>query len=194
MQHMKGTFFIVIGPTGSGKSTLMKHVIAQYPELTLPYSYTTRARRPDAVENDHYRFVTKEEFEQMIREGVFLEWAQYGDNYYGTKRDEVVEALSEGKVLLKEMEAQGARQTKQIIPAEQLKAVYVYGGSWEELESRIRSRAPMTDEEVALRKEHYDDEAAFMDEADVVIQNLHGEGEGAKQAFSKLIEEALHAS
>lgn len=191
---MKGQFFIVIAPTGSGKSTLMKHVIAKYPEITLPYSYTTRARRPDAVENDHYCFVTVQEFKKKIEAGEFLEWAEYGGNFYGTRKGDVLQALQEGKILLKEMELQGARQAKKLLTPDQLKAVYVDGGSWEELEQRIRARAPMTDEEVLLRKAHYEAEAAFKEEADVVISNKEGEGEAAKEAFAELIGKALNAS
>ncbi len=190
---MKGQFFIVIGPTGSGKSTLMKHVISKYPELCLPYSYTTRTPRSEAIENTHYKFITTEEFKARVENNEFLEWAEYGGKYYGTLKEEVLTALSEGKVLLKEMEVQGARQAKGILAPDQLTMVFVNAGSWEEMEQRIRARAPMTDEEVLLRKRHFEDEMTFRDEADVVVENHEGEGESAKEAFAELIGNALHA-
>jgi guanylate kinase len=188
----QGTFLIVIGPTGSGKSMLMKHVIALHPELVLPYSYTTRARRDDSIENSHYKFITVEEFKQKIEEGGFLEWAEYGGNYYGTLKDEVISALAEGKVLLKEMEVQGARQVKTILPTDQLKTVFIDAGSWDELEKRVLARAHMDEVQLASRKQRFEDEITFKPEADVVIDNSGHDPEIAKKQFADLIQSALN--
>ncbi len=170
---------------------LMKHAIATYPDLVIPYSYTTRARRPDAVENDHYRFLSVPEFETMIEEGAFLEWARFGDNYYGTLKAEVEEELAAGKVLLKEMEVQGVRQVRDLLPKERFVTVYIDAGPWEELAERALKRAPMSDEELAKRKQRYDDELTFKDEADTVIVNKEGMQEEAKAAFEAIINAAL---
>lgn len=185
----QGRFIVLVGGMGSGKSMLMKHAIATHPELVLPYSYTTRPRRPDAVENDHYRFVSVEAFEQMITEGAFLEWARFGDNYYGTLKEEVEGELASGKVLLKEMEVQGVRQVRQLLPKEQFVSVFIDAGPWEVLAERALKRAPMSNEELAKRKQRYEDERTFKDAADVVITNYEGEQEKAKAAFTALIEE-----
>ena len=187
----KGKFILVIGPTGSGKSTLMKHVIGEFPELVLPYSYTTRARRADHVEGSHYKFITLEEFKEKIDAGEFLEWAQYSGNYYGTLRSEVAEQLSEGKTLLKEVEVQGARQIRDLLPKEELLTVFVSSGDWASLEARVRARAPITEEELALRKQRYEDEITFKDEADQVILNTEGKKEEAKEAFKNLIQSVI---
>jgi guanylate kinase len=184
----QGRFIVLVGGMGSGKSMLMKHAIATHPELVLPYSYTTRPRRPDAVENDHYRFVSVEEFEQMIAEGAFLEWARFGDNYYGTLKKEVEGDLQAGKVLLKEMEVQGVRQTRELLPQGQFISVFIDAGPWEVLKKRALKRAPMSDEELAKRKQRYEDERTFKDEADIVITNYEGMQEEAKAAFTALIE------
>lgn len=186
-----GTLILVIGPTGSGKSMLMRHAIEAHPELELPYSYTTRAKREGIVENDHYRFVSREEFEARIERGEFLEWAEYGGNYYGTLKGEVLDALASGKVLLKEMEVQGARQVRAVLPPEQLVTVFIDAGSWEELERRVRARAPMTEEELAKRKHRHEDEMTFKPEADIVVENHPGKAEEAKAAFSAVVERAL---
>lgn len=170
---------------------LMKNTIARHSELVIPYSYTTRARRPDSVENDHYRFLSKEEFERLIDEHAFLEWARYGDNYYGTLREEVEEELAAGKVLLKEMEVQGARQVRGLMPEGQLITVYVDAGPWEELAVRVKNRAPISEEDLAKRKQRFDDELSFKPEADRVIENYAGRQEEAKAAFEAIIEEAL---
>lgn len=172
----------------------MKHVIGTHEELVHPFSYTTRARRPDSVENDHYCFVSEEEFKRDIEAGSFLEWAEYGGNYYGTKKEEVLTALKEGKVLLKEMEVQGARQVREVLSKDDLISVFIDAGSWEELRARVLSRAPMSEEELARRHSRYDDEVTFKAEADIVIENHAGKSEEAKAAFAKLIEDALQAA
>ncbi len=187
----KGTFILVIGPTGSGKSTLMKHVIDAFPELVLPYSYTTRTKRADHVEGKHYQFISVEEFKQKIEGGEFLEWAEYGGNYYGTLKSEVEKDLSEGKVLLKEVEVQGARQIRDILPKDELMTVFVSSGDWEALEARVRARAPITEEELALRKKRYKDEITFKDEADQIILNTEGRKEAAKEDFKNLIQSVI---
>lgn len=187
-----GKFILVIGPTGSGKSMLMKYATSLFPGLVLPYSYTTRARRHDAIENSHYTFVSIEEFQKMIDEEKFLEWAQYGANFYGTLREEVELELEEGKILLKEVEVQGARQIRDILPKDQLLTVFISAGSWEGLEARIRARAPISEEEIGLRKKRYEDEITFMTEADVCIVNIDGDKEKANKEFANLIQSVMN--
>lgn len=172
---------------------LMKHVISLYPDLVLPYSYTTRARRADAIENDHYKFLTREEFEEKIGEGAFLEWAEYGGNYYGTLKEEVEAALAEGKLLLKEVEVQGARQIKALLPHEQLVTVFINAGSWEELEKRVLARAHMDEAQLAERRKRYEDEVTFMPEADRVIDNSGTDKEVAKSEFAELIQSTVQS-
>jgi guanylate kinase len=184
----QGKFIVLVGGMGSGKSMLMKHAIATYPQVVKPYSYTTRPRRPEGVENDHYRFLSVEEFEGMIERGAFLEWARFGDNYYGTLREEVEQELAAGLV---EMEVQGVRQVRDLLPKEQFITVFVDAGSWEELAERAKKRAPITDEELAKRMKRYEDELTFIDEANHVITNREGMQEDARRAFEKIIEAAL---
>ena len=184
----QGKFILVIGPTGSGKSMLMKHAMTLLPELVIPYSYTTRPRRENIVENAHYKFISVEEFKGLIDTGAFLEWAQYSGNLYGTLRSEVEEQLASGRTLLKEVEVQGARQIRKLLPKEQLLTVFISAGPWEGLEARIRARAPITDEEIALRKQRYEDEITFMGEADACIENIEGHKEVANDAFITLIQ------
>ena len=185
-----GKLILVIGPTGSGKSTLMKHAIARFPELVLPYSYTTRPRRSEHIENDHYKFIEKTEFERMISEGAFLEWAEYGGNYYGTLKEEVLADIAAGKVLLKEMEVQGARQVRDILPADQLATVFIDAGGWDEHLKRVQSREAMDEAQLEKRKQRFLDEVTFKDEADVVIDNRI-DREAAKVRFADLIQSAV---
>lgn len=169
----------------------MKHAISRHPEIQLPYSYTTRPRRADHIENDHYRFITKEEFEQKIADGEFLEWAEFSGNYYGTRKADVVEAIAEGKVLLKEMEVQGARQVKELLPKEQFLSVFIDAGDWEELKRRALAREAMDPEHIEMRRKRYEDEVTFMPEADVVIDNTTDDRDAMKHQFDDLIESIL---
>jgi guanylate kinase len=189
----KGTLIILIGPMGSGKSTLMKHVIANHPEIKVPYSYTTRPRRSDHVENNHYRFISVEEFKQKIDEGAFLEWAEFSGNYYGTLKADIVEAIKNGEVLLKEMEVQGARQVRELLAADELVTVFVDAGGWDELQRRAANREAMDPEHLEMRRIRFEDEMTFKPEADVVIDNSGHDSEPAKQQFSSLIESLVNA-
>lgn len=178
---------LIIGPTGSGKGTLLKHIAASIPGLVFPRSCTTRNPRPGEKDGETYFFVSKEEFERRIEEGDFLEYAQYGGNWYGTLKSEILPAIEQGKVVVREVEVQGARQIREKIPAEALRIVYVDAGSWDELERRIVARAPIEQPELIARRKRYEDETSFKKEAVSVIENPDGGLEQAKQAFEAAI-------
>jgi guanylate kinase len=184
----RGALILIIGPTGSGKSVLIDYIHKEFPEIGYLKTYTTRARR-SSMESAHYEFIDDAAFDSMIAAGDFIEWAHFGGARYGTSRTNLEEGLAAGKVLLKEMEVQGIRQTMEQLPREELKLFYVDAGSWDELEKRVRARAPITEEELAKRRQRYDDELPFKDNADVVIRNYAGELEEAKTRFK----EAVHA-
>lgn len=187
----RGKLLLVIGPTGSGKSTLMRHAREHFPELGVLNSYTTRQRRPDHVENDHYRFVSVDEFKAMREGGEFLEWAEFSGNYYGTRKADVEGFIADGKVVIKEMEVQGVRQVKDLLPKEDVLTIFIHAGPWEELMDRAIKRDHMDEEELARRKARYDDEVTFMPEADVIIENRAGQREEADQAFEAVIQNAV---
>jgi guanylate kinase len=187
----KGKLVLVVGPTGSGKGTLIEHIQKLYPEIIFPVACTTRAMRPGDVEGREFFFVTKEEFERRIAIGDFLEWAQYGGNYYGSPKDGVLPYLAEGKILVDELDVQGARQVKAIIPSDQLATIFIDAGLWDDLQRRVRARAPITEAELEKRKQRYEDEMSFKDEATYVVKNPEGEIEQAKQDLAKIVESLL---
>lgn len=187
----RGRLILVIGPTGSGKGTLIRLATEKFPGLTFLDSYTTRPPRPSSVESRKYRFISVDEFKDRVARGDFLEWAEFSGNFYGTLRKDVEEGLAAGKVFIKEMDLQGVHQVQRALPREDILTVFIDGGSWDELAARARKRAPMADEELALRKARYEIEMASTNEADVVISNREGERDQADAAFEKVIADAL---
>ena len=177
----RGKLVIVNGPSGSGKGRLVAHARSVYPSIVFSISCTTRTPRPGEVHGTHYHFISVEEFEKGIAQGDFLEWAKFGDKYYGTLKSEVLPLLDQGKVVILEIEIQGAHQIMEMMSKDDLLTIFVDAGSWETLERRIRARAPISDEEVAKRRASYAMEVGFKDEADVVIENPDGALEEANQ-------------
>lgn len=187
----RGKLIIVIGPTGSGKGTLIRNAREHFPELGMLNSYTTRPRRPDHVENEYYRFISADEFKSMVERGEFLEWAEFSGNYYGTRKQDLEDSLAQGKVVIKEMEVQGVRQVKELISKDDLITVFIHAGSWEELAERAVKRDHMDEEELARRKARFEDEITYMPEADFVIENRAGKLEEADRAFEAVIRDAI---
>lgn len=187
----RGKLIIVVGPTGSGKGTLIAYARSLHADLELSVSCTTRAPRPGEAEGEHYYFLSRDEFEKRIAEGDFLEWAEYGGNLYGTPRRAVEERLARGVSVILEIEAQGARIIQgNTAPADRF-IIYVDAGSWETLAHRVKARAPITEEELEKRKRHYEDELTYRSEADAVVANPDGGLDAAKDAFAKAIASAL---
>jgi guanylate kinase len=108
--------FVITGPSGVGKGTLIEHLLERIPELELSISATTREPRPGEVDGRDYHFLTPEEFRQRLETGDFLEHASYSGNHYGTLREEVARRLEEGRSVVLEIEVQGARQVRDAMP------------------------------------------------------------------------------
>lgn len=148
MQNSKNKLFVISGSSGVGKGTVIKGFLQRNQKFGLSISYTTRAKREGEVEGVNYFFVSKEEFSQGIKDGEFLEWAEFSGNYYGTKRTFVEKSLNEGKDLILEIETQGALQIKRKMPEAVL--IFIAPPSYEDLEFRLRNR--QTESEEAIQK------------------------------------------
>jgi guanylate kinase len=111
-----GKVFVITGPSGVGKGTLIEQLLERVPELELSVSATTREPRPGEVDGRDYHFLSPEEFRRRIESGDFLEHAGYSGNHYGTLREEVDRRLAEGRSVVLEIEVQGARQVRKAMP------------------------------------------------------------------------------
>lgn len=189
---MKGMFIILIGPSGSGKNTLLKHVRETFPEIHFSPSYSSRSEmRPGESQGDPYYFVSTEEFEEMIEDGDFLEWAEYSGNYYGTARENVIPYLEKGEYVIKEMEIQGVRSVRSKLSSDNLHTIFIDAGDWGDLKNRITRRADMNPEDLEKRHERFKKEMEFRLEADTVIENKDGKLEEAKQSIEEVIRDIL---
>jgi guanylate kinase len=164
-----GKIIVLTGPSGVGKGTLVRSLLARHPELYLSISATTRKPRSGEIDGKHYYFVTKEEFEQKIEAGQLLEWAEYAGNYYGTPRDRVQEQIDRGRSVLLEIEVVGARQIKQAFP--QTLCIFILPPSVSELERRLRGRGKDSEEAMARRLKRAQEELAASGEFDRQIVN-----------------------
>mgnify|MGYP003330997946 FL=1 len=143
-----GRLFLITGPSGVGKGTLVAALLKRHPQIWLSISATTRAPRPGEVEGEHYFFLSREHFQSQVASGGFLEWAEFAGNLYGTPRQPVEQQLAQGRPVLLEIELEGARQVRQTFPG--AVQVFLKPPSFEELERRIRGRG--TDSEEAISK------------------------------------------
>lgn len=146
----KGKLFVISGASGVGKSTVLGKVMAQCENLHFSVSATTRAPRPGEVEGQSYYFVSKEQFQQMIREDAFIEYDAHMDNYYGTPKAQLEEKLLTGSVLL-DIEPVGAFNVKDVRPDAVL--IFIAPPSLEELERRLRNRGDTSEEQMRIRLE-----------------------------------------
>ncbi len=175
----RGLLFIISGPAGSGKGTIVSRVRELAP-FDFSVSATTRAPRPGEIDGVHYRFMTKEDFEQKILSGEMLEHAQYVGNYYGTPKDPVEETLAAGKNIILDIEVQGALQVKEKMPEAIM--IFVIPPDYETLVSRIRGRGTETEEVIEKRMTQAKWELTNFPRYDYVVVNETGGIEKAAES------------
>ena len=146
-----GTLFVLAGPSGVGKGSLVRELVAKDPSLSLSVSVTTRAPRPGEVDGVDYFFVDEDAFDRMIRSGELLEWAEIVGHRSGTPRVFVEDRLGEGRDVLLEIDVVGASFARKRIPGAVL--IFVDAPSLDELERRLRGRGTETEEAIGRRLE-----------------------------------------
>ncbi|MDZ4178205.1 MAG: guanylate kinase [Coriobacteriia bacterium] len=144
-----GNLFIVSGPSGAGKGTLVRALLDRVPDLWLSVSATTRPPRPGEIEGVHYRFLSGDDFDRLLAENGLLEWAEVHGNRYGTPRAEVDRRIAEGCQVVLEIDPQGAQQVKAVMPESIL--VFVEAPSMDELRRRLAHRGSETPDQIETR-------------------------------------------
>jgi guanylate kinase len=164
-----GRLIVLTGPSGVGKGTLLRALLQRHPELYYSVSMTTRSPRPGEINGKHYYFVSRSKFEQLVALGEFLEWAEFAGNYYGTPREAVLNQVGSGKLVVLEIELEGARQIRTSFPSAH--SIFILPPSLDELERRIRGRAQDSEAAIARRLRRAQEEVKAADEFDVQIVN-----------------------
>lgn len=164
----KGIIAVISGFSGAGKGTVVNELVKKY-GYAVSISATTRQPREGEEEGKNYFFKTKEEFEQMIEAGEFIEYARYVDNYYGTPKDYVYSQINNGRDVLLEIEMQGAMQVKENFPDVSL--VFITPPHVAELKRRLLKRGTETENIINKRMARAAKECSYMEKYDYIIVN-----------------------
>jgi len=170
---LKGLLFIVSGPSGVGKGTVIRYLKEKYPQFEYPISHTTREIRPGEKDGEVYHFISKEEFEEGIEKEDFLEWARvHQTNYYGTLKKPIMDALRDGKIVVREVDVQGAQSMKKVMPPENLVTIFLKAENKEKLLERIAKRGELPKDELERRMKSAEKEMDLANEFDHQVWSL----------------------
>lgn len=182
----KGNLFIVTGPSGAGKGTVLGRLLPTLEQLQYSVSATTRAPREGEEDGVNYYFLNRNDFLNMVDRGEFLEYAEYVGNFYGTPAGPVDECLEKGVDVILEIEVQGALTVKSKRP--EAKLVFIIPPTFADLELRLRSRGSESDEVIAKRLEKAKEEYSMANHYDYIVCN--GEVEQAVEELRSIIKAA----
>lgn len=163
----KGRLFIISGPSGVGKGTICQRLIEMDSNIVLSVSATERSPRAGEIDGESYFFVAKERFSEMIERDELLEWAQYGENRYGTPREPVEAQLARGKNVILEIDVQGAMQVKEKLP--EAVTIFVVPLSEDVLLQRLRKRGTESDEQIKHRLARAAEEMRYQSQYEHIV-------------------------
>lgn len=165
----KGTLFVIAGPSGVGKGTLVKSFLEKNPQVKFSVSATTRNPRPGEQNGVNYYFIDKETFKKSVENNEFLEWAEFAGNCYGTYIKTIEDVTNDGYNIILEIEVQGAAQVKTKV--KDAVSIFIIPPSFEDLEKRLRGRNTESEESVLKRLAESKKECAQKDKFDYIIIN-----------------------
>ena len=190
---MKGKLVLIIGPSGVGKSVVLHALRKRIPSLHMPRSATTRERRP-REKDDLYHFLRSTEFDALIREGKFLEWATvHGGARYGTLLEEIIPKIEEGEIVLREVDVQGFDSIRSHPlfhgknPPYTLQSIFILPENTEQLIERIKRRAPISEGELQHRIQSMEKELRYADLCTARVINREGKLKETVEEVEKLI-------
>jgi guanylate kinase len=166
----RGLMFVLSSPSGAGKTTLSRMLIAENPDLKMSVSVTTRPIRPGEVDGRDYHFIDQKKFDTMVAKDELLEWANVFDNSYGTPRAPVEAALAMGQNVLFDIDWQGTQQLRGRSPKDVV-SVFILPPSVQALEQRLHTRAQDSDEVIRGRMKKAGDEMSHFDAYDYIVVN-----------------------
>ena len=166
----KGLIFVVSGPAGSGKGTVVKLLREKIPTLGFSVSATTRAPRPGEVDGVNYYYISRERFGELLADGKILEHTEYCGNLYGTLKSEAERVLAEGRDIILEIEVEGALQVKKLMPDDTV-TIMLIAPDKNELERRLRGRGTETDDVILNRLDRAITEIGLAEKYDYVVTN-----------------------
>jgi len=178
-QTKYGYLYIVAAPSGAGKTSLVNALVETCAGLDVSVSYTTRPKRPGEIEGKHYYFVDKNEFQQMVNQGEFLEFAQVFDNFYGTSQKKVEQSLASGMDLILEIDWQGAQQVRKSILSslnsqltqQTCSGIFILPPSKQALSDRLHARGQDDTDVIARRMQDAIKEMSHYAEFDYLVVN-----------------------
>jgi len=174
-RRKRGLLVVISGPSGVGKSTVVRRLFKIHPDLKMSISSTTRPPRPGEVHGQHYFFITQEEFDLRVKQNQFLEWAKVHGCYYGTPRSFIEEKLTRGEIVVLEVDVQGASSIKRIVEEGKLKAaavfIFLIPPSVDILAFRLKKRKTEDEEVVNYRLRAAIAELQVMEKYDYIVVN-----------------------
>lgn len=191
LKEPKGILLVVSGAAGTGKGTVNSILMKNHPEFVFSVSATTRQPRPGEIDGREYHFITREQFEDKIKNGGVIEYTEYCGNYYGTLKSELSK-LDEGKNLILEIEVEGAMNIKRLFP--ESVAVFILPPDYDTLKSRLVNRGTNTADDIENRMKRALEEFVLVSNYDYLVVNDDGKAYDAAEAIYEIVKSEQHRS
>lgn len=187
MLNSNQKIFVISSPSGGGKTSIVKSILKEYPEIKFSVSLTTRPKRNNEIDGVDYSFVSEKEFLKKIENNELIEWERFYDYYYGTPKEFINKTLENGKSVLLELDVKGALSVKKLFPESIL--IFIDVPSFEELVERLKKRKTESEEDLIKRIERAKMELSFKDKFDYIFINkdLNEVTEKVKNLFNKIL-------